>query len=82
MVAVNDDFVADPVEGESSNDTVCTACGLAVRNGDDLVIVGTRRFHNDCVIAPVAHARRRIGAWAAMGSRGQMAMGDVQRDPP
>jgi hypothetical protein len=37
-------------------------------------------MHAGCVEALKVPKRRGVGAWAAFGSVGQMAMGDVQRD--
>lgn len=60
----------------------CRICGDEVREGDDLVLVDDVAVHRGCVEAPATRMPRRTGAWAAFGSRGQMAMGDVQRDNP
>lgn len=43
-------------------------------------MAGDEEFHLACVEAPATRRRRRLGAWAAMGSGGQMAMGETQRD--
>ncbi len=55
---------------------------MALRDDDDTIVVDGHRLHVACAEAPARPKRRKIGAWAAMGSRGQMAMGDVQRDTP
>ena len=60
----------------------CRVCGSMIRAGDDRVITDGRALHASCVEAPKKSKRRRIGWWAAMGSRGQMALGDVQRPQP
>ena len=59
--------------------TACRVCGVEIREGEDIVIVDDERLHAGCVEAHKDPKRRRIGAWAAYGSRGQMDMGDVQR---
>ncbi|MEI8239152.1 MAG: hypothetical protein WCI22_06985 [Actinomycetota bacterium] len=61
---------------------ICQVCGIECRHDDDTIVVGDQRVHAGCVEAPATPKRRQVGAWAAMGSRGQMAMGDVQRDTP
>jgi len=60
----------------------CRICGLHTRPGEHLVMVHDEEVHRACVDAPVRPSRRRIGAWAAMGSGGQMAMGAPQREMP
>jgi hypothetical protein len=65
--------------GEGLGMTTCRICGDEVREGEDVVLIDDESVHAGCVEAPTA---RRVGAWAAFGSRGQMAMGDVQRDNP
>lgn len=62
--------------------STCRACGIEVGERDDAVTVGDATLHASCVEARKGPKRRRIGAWAAMGSRGQMAMGEVQKDMP
>jgi len=57
----------------------CRVCGGDLRAGDDAVMAGDEEFHLACVEAPARRPRRRLGAWAAMGSGGQMAMGETQR---
>lgn len=59
--------------------TACRVCGAEIREGEDMVIVGDDPLHAGCVEAHTEPRRRRIGAWAAYGSRGQMDMGEVQR---
>jgi len=59
----------------------CRICGSEIREGDDATVVGDDRVHPDCVSAPTKPPRRRIGMWASIGTRNQMAMGDVQREP-
>ena len=61
---------------------MCPICGIECRADDDTVVEGDHRMHAACVEAPTAPKRRKVGAWAAMGARGQMAMGDVQRETP
>jgi hypothetical protein len=61
---------------------MCQICGIECRADDDAIVVNGHRLHAACAEAPVPPRRRKVGAWAAMGSRGQMAMGDVQRDTP
>lgn len=60
----------------------CRVCGAALRDDDDIVVLDEHKVHAACVEAHKEPKRRRVGAWAALGSRGQMAMGDVQRDTP
>ena len=62
--------------------TACRVCGIEIRNGDTSVFVHDEQLHVDCARPPETPRRRRLGLWAAMGSGGQMAMGDVQRDTP
>ncbi|MFZ4719889.1 MAG: hypothetical protein ACOYMR_10715 [Ilumatobacteraceae bacterium] len=59
---------------------ICRICGLATRPEEHLVMVRDDEVHRACVDEPVGPKRRRIGAWAAFGSGGQMAMGAVQQD--
>jgi hypothetical protein len=61
---------------------VCRVCGGRVGKDTDAVLVGGQALHAGCVESHKEPKKRRIGMWAAMGSRGQMAMGDVQRDTP
>ena len=61
---------------------VCRVCGGRVGKDTDAVVVGGQALHAGCVESHKEPKQRRIGMWAAMGSRGQMAMGDVQRDTP
>jgi hypothetical protein len=49
---------------------------------DDVVVIGDDRWHAACVDAPTTTRRRRVGGWAALVSKGQMAMGDTQREHP
>ncbi len=60
----------------------CRACGIEVGERDDVVTIGDATLHAACVEPHKGPKRRRVGAWAAMGSRGQMAMGEVQKDMP
>ena len=60
----------------------CRICGGLIRDGEDVVAVDTEMLHVGCVDAPSGPQRRHIGGWAAFGSRGQMAMGVTQREPP
>ncbi len=60
----------------------CRICRDEVREGEDVVLIDDEAVHTGCVEAPTGRKPRRVGAWAAFGSRGQMAMGDVQRDNP
>ena len=62
--------------------TACPACGIEFRDGDDIVVVDDQSLHPDCAAPHKSDPRRQVGKWAAMGARGQMAMGDVQRDTP
>ena len=62
--------------------TTCRICGDEVREGEDVVLIDDEAIHAGCVEAPTGPKPRRVGAWAAFGSRGQMAMGDVLRDNP
>ena len=62
--------------------SVCPICGIECRADDDTVVAGDHRMHAACTEAPASPKRRKVGAWAAMGARGQMAMGDVQRETP
>jgi len=61
--------------------SVCRICGNEVREGEDVVDVAGDAVHPDCAGAPKKEGRRRLGMWVSMGSRGQMAMGEVQREP-
>ena len=61
--------------------TVCRLCGNEIREGDDVVVNNGETAHADCAEAPKRPRRRRIGRWGVLGSRNQMGMGDVQRDP-
>jgi hypothetical protein len=58
----------------------CRICGTAIREGDDVVKAQGVDVHAGCVEPPKPPRRRRLGRWAGFGSRGQMAIGDVQRD--
>jgi hypothetical protein len=58
----------------------CRVCGCETSDYDDVTVVGGSAVHTGCVEAHKEPKRRRIGSWAAMGSRGQMAMGAVQQD--
>ena len=60
----------------------CRICGDEVREGEDVVLIDDEAVHTGCAEAPTERKLRRASAWAAFGSRGQMAMGDVQRDNP
>jgi hypothetical protein len=60
----------------------CRACGTAIGELDDVVTVADSTMHASCVEPAKGTKQRRIGMWAAMGSRGQMLMSDVQRDTP
>ncbi len=62
--------------------TICRMCGVNFREGDDVVIVDDQTLHVDCAGPLKSDKPRQVGLWAAMGSRGQMAMGAVQRDTP
>lgn len=57
----------------------CRVCGIGFHE-EDVTVVAGRRLHAGCAEASAELKRRKIGMWAAVGSRGQMAMGDVQRD--
>ena len=65
-----------------SETETCRECGSIVRGEDDQVVVDGHTLHAGCVESHKEPKSRRIGAWSAMGSRGQMATGDVQRDTP
>ncbi len=58
----------------------CRICGNELRDGEDVIDVAGDAIHPDCARAPKKPVRRKLSMWASMGSRGQMAMGDVQRD--
>ena len=62
--------------------TTCRMCGVSFREGDEVVTVADQTLHVDCAEPHKSEPPRQIGRWAAMGSRGQMAMGAVQRDTP
>ena len=62
--------------------TTCRICGDLIRDGEDTVKVADDSLHVSCVDAPNVPKRRSVGAWAAFGSKGQMAMGVTQRDTP
>jgi hypothetical protein len=62
--------------------STCRVCGIEFRNGDDTVTVNGEQLHVDCAGPHKEPKQRKLGMWAAMGSRGQMDMGDVQRDMP
>jgi hypothetical protein len=55
-------------------------CGIELRSGDDTVTVDGEQTHVDCAEPHKEPKKRKLGLWAAMGSGGQMGMGDVQRD--
>ena len=57
----------------------CRLCGNELRGGESVIEVGGSLVHHDCAGAHVQAPHRKIGLWAAMGSAGQMAIGDVQR---
>ena len=78
-VAVRLLAVEDTVMGDMDT---CRVCGASLRDEDDVVVLDEHKLHAACVESHKEPKRRRVGAWAAMGSRGQMAMGDVQRDTP
>ncbi|HQZ33714.1 MAG TPA: hypothetical protein PK020_04770 [Ilumatobacteraceae bacterium] len=69
-------------EIEEADMTVCRMCGVNFREGDEVVVVDDHTFHVDCAEPLKTETPRQVGLWAAMGSRGQMAMGAVQRDTP
>jgi hypothetical protein len=58
----------------------CRLCGNELREGESVIEVAGSMVHHDCADAHVDPQHRKIGLWAAMGSPGQMAIGDVQRD--
>ena len=81
-----DDFlVICALKGDDEGDsegiamTECRICGTEVREGDDVVEADGHGLHAGCADAHAEAPRRRIGSWAEMGARGQMAMGAVQR---
>ncbi len=57
----------------------CRICGDELRDDDEVVEVGSELLHPACVDAPSSAARRTVREWAALGSRGQLAMGETQR---
>ena len=57
----------------------CHLCANELRVGESVIEVGGALVHHDCAGAHVQAPHRRLGLWAAMGSAGQMAIGDVQR---
>ena len=61
--------------------STCRICGNELRESEDTVLVGEDAVHPDCAGAPKKPGRKKIGMWASMGTRGQMALGDVQREP-
>jgi hypothetical protein len=63
--------------------TTCHLCGIELNEEDDVVVVDDNHsVHVSCASAPSGTGRRQVRPWAALGSRQQMAMGDVQRDTP
>jgi hypothetical protein len=62
--------------------SACGICGIEFRGGDDTVTVKDEQLHASCVEPHKQSKKRAVGMWAAMGSRGQMAMGAVQRNSP
>jgi hypothetical protein len=68
------------VERLESAMTTCRICGIEIRDGDDAVTVDDHTVHSACADAPKSAERRQVGSWTAYGSRGQMAIGDVQRN--
>ena len=62
--------------------TSCRICGVEFRDGDDVIMVAYEALHAGCAEPHKPAKRRKIGAWASMGSGGQMALGDVQRETP
>ncbi len=62
--------------------SACRICGIGFRSGDDTVTINDEPLHADCVEPHKESKKRRVGTWAVMGTRGQMSMGDVQRDAP
>ncbi len=60
----------------------CRICGIGIRDSDDVIWAHDEPLHLGCTDAHKKAPRRRLGMWAAMGSGGQMAIGDVQRDTP
>lgn len=63
-----------------TNARTCRVCGTGIRATDEVRWVHDEPLHAACIEAHQAPPRRKLGAWAAMGSRGQMAMGAVQQD--
>ena len=62
--------------------SACRICGIEFRGGDDTVAVTDEQLHAGCVEPHKQSKKRTVGMWAGMGSRGQMAMGAVQRNTP
>jgi hypothetical protein len=62
--------------------TACRLCGVELREADETVEADGHLLHVGCTAPHAKPPRRKVGLWAAMGSEGQMAMGDVQRDTP
>jgi hypothetical protein len=62
--------------------SACRVCGIELRSGDDTVTANGEQLHVDCAEPHKEPKKRKVGPWAAMGSRGQMGMGDVQRYTP
>lgn len=60
--------------------SVCRICANEVRDGEAFVMVRDETMHIDCAHAGAKPTRRRIGSWAAFGTRGQMALTEPQRD--
>ena len=59
--------------------TECRICGNVIRDDEDVVDVGGTAIHDQCAGAHDRRPRHKMGLWAAMGTPGQMALGDVQR---
>jgi len=60
--------------------STCRICGNELRDGEVVIDLGVDEVHPDCAGAPHERGPRKLGLWASMGSEGQMAMGDVQRE--
>ena len=60
----------------------CRICGNVLRDGEDATEVGGALVHHDCAASPGGPRRRPTSIFAAAGTRGQMGLGDVQRDDP